>query len=480
MTPGLDEDKVFIVHRGNMQTRHDPYYYLPKFVRLEARVMARSTARLRDYVLAMSGGSTPKKEEEEKYYSDQESGIPFVRVQNLNVDGHLTLDNVKYVNRETHEGLLNRSKVLKDDLLVKITGVGRMAVASVPPIGFEGNINQHIARIRTESRTTSEALAAWLNTDIAEILAKRRSTGGTRPALDYPALRSIPVILDEQVHNELSKAYAQHKQAEAEASELLAGIDEYLLSALGITLPPEPANTVANRIFTAQRKELAGWRLDPLFHSFGLWHAIEEAHVPTKKLGLCCHYLKTGFAAGDDMQLFDNDGVVQLRPTNIDGNRELVFGRNVYLDSSVLIDRPDDVVRPGEVIFNNTNSQELVGKTAYMDICDQSFVCSNHMTRIAVINDELDAEYLTALLNAYQRLKVFFSLCTNWNNQSGVNVDLLRQLPIPLPRKERQTAIAAHIRSIRNEAKRFRQTAENELDAAKRRIEAMLLGDVTL
>ncbi|UZE59168.1 restriction endonuclease subunit S [Aeromonas veronii] len=462
-----------------MQTRHDPYYYLPKFVRLEARVTARSTARLRDYVLALSGGSTPKKEEEEKYYADAESGIPFVRVQNLNVDGHLSLDDVKYVNRETHEGLLNRSKVFQDDLLVKITGVGRMAVASVPPIGFEGNVNQHIARIRTESRATSEALAAWLNTDIAETLAKRRSTGGTRPALDYPALRSIPVILDAQVQKELSEAYAQCKQAEAKANELLAGIDDYLLSELGIILPPEPENTIASRIFTAQRKELAGWRFDPLFHSFGLWHAIEESRIPTKKLGLCCHYLKTGFAAGGDMQLFDNSGVIQLRPTNIDTNRELVFGRNVYLDKSVLMDRPDDVIRPGEVLFNNTNSQELVGKTAYMDIDGESFVCSNHMTRIAVIEDELDAEYLTSLLNAYQRLKVFFSLCTNWNNQSGVNVDLLRQLPIPLPSKEKQMVIAGNIRAIRQEAKRLRQTAETELDAAKRQIEAILFGEET-
>jgi hypothetical protein len=211
-----------------MQARHDPYYYLPKFVRLEARVSARSSARLRDYVVALSGGSTPKKEEEERYYADAETGIPFVRVQNLNADGHLSLDEVKYVNRETHEGLLNRSKVLQDDLLVKITGVGRMAVASVPPIGFEGNINQHIARIRTQSRATSEALAAWLNTDIAETLAKRRSTGGTRPALDYPALRSIPVIFDEQVQKGLSEAYAQYKQSEAKASEILAGIDAYL------------------------------------------------------------------------------------------------------------------------------------------------------------------------------------------------------------------------------------------------------------
>ena len=82
------------------------------------------------------------------------------------------------------------------------------------------------------------------------------------------------------------------------------------------------------------------------------------------------------------------------------------------------------------------------------------------------------------MLNAYQRLKVFFSLCTNWNNQSGVNVELLRQIPIPLPSISKQIAIAEHIRQIRAEAKRLRIEAETALEAAKRRIEALLLGEV--
>ena len=99
------------------------------------------------------------------------------------------------------------------------------------------------------------------------------------------------------------------------------------------------------------------------------------------------------------------------------------------------------------------------------------------MTRIQTISTELNPEYLAALLNAYQRLKVFFSLCTNWNNQSGVNVDLLRQLPIPVPSLSKQTAIANRVGKIRQEAKRLRQQAQTELDAAKRRIEAMLLGE---
>jgi type I restriction enzyme S subunit len=314
------------------------------------------------------------------------------------------------------------------------------------------------------------------------IAATQRATG--QPNINAEEYRSleIPVpdlFMQASLVQRYKSAIHSYESSAAKALDLLVGIDDYLLAELGITLPPEPKNTLASRIFTAQRRELAGWRFDPLFHSFKLWHAIEAAHVPHKKLGLCCHYLKSGFAAGGDMQLFDAGGVIQLRPTNIDANREWTFEKNIYLSEATLIDRPDDIIQPGEVLFNNTNSQELVGKTVYMGITGQPFFCSNHMTRIQTINEELNPEYLAALLNAYQRLKVFFSLCTNWNNQSGVNVDLLRQLPIPIPSLSKQAAIADHISEIRQEAKRLRQQAQTELESAKRRIEAMLLGEAT-
>jgi len=64
-------------------------------------------------------------------------------------------------------------KVLAGDLLVKITGVGRMAVASVVPDGFEDNINQHVCVIKTGSKEISETLAAFLNSDIGEKLASQ-------------------------------------------------------------------------------------------------------------------------------------------------------------------------------------------------------------------------------------------------------------------------------------------------------------------
>ena len=80
---------------------------------------------------------------------------------------------------------LKRSQVSEGDLLIKITGVGRMAIASVAPKNFVGNTNQHMVVVKTGNVAISKYLAHYLNLDIIEKIASRHSTGGTRPALDY-------------------------------------------------------------------------------------------------------------------------------------------------------------------------------------------------------------------------------------------------------------------------------------------------------
>lgn len=168
LSPTLNKNKVFILRKNEVERRLDPFYYVPSLVELEKKVLAKKPKRLRDYVLSIASGATPKTTESEKYYSDNGNGIPFLRVQNLSPTGILEFDDCKYINEATHSGMLKRSQVSAGDLLVKITGVGRMAIASVAPENFEGNINQHICVIRTGSKEISETLAAFLNSDIGK------------------------------------------------------------------------------------------------------------------------------------------------------------------------------------------------------------------------------------------------------------------------------------------------------------------------
>lgn len=256
-------NKIFIVQRSEIEGRLEPEFYKPSIADLEKTIRERSSHKLRDYALSVSGGATPKKTEGEKYYADKETGVPFLRVQNLNTDGTLSLDDCLYINKQTHEGMLSRSQVSEGDLLVKITGVGRMAIASVAPEGFIGNTNQHMVVVKTENKEISKYLARYLNLDIIEKIASRHSTGGTRPALDYPSVKSLPII-EGIDFSPIDKAIELKKQKEIDAQKLLNSIDKFILNELGVSIP-QIADNIVNRIFLTSFKEVAGSRLDPYY-----------------------------------------------------------------------------------------------------------------------------------------------------------------------------------------------------------------------
>lgn len=254
---------MFLINRGEIEGRIDPFYFIPEIVQLENQVRKVSKQRLKDFIISISSGATPSVKEEEQFYSDAENGIPFIRVQNLSATNELMLNDLRYINQETHEKYLKRSQIATGDLLVKITGVGRMAVSSVVPNGFKGNINQHLVAIKTKDHFTSEVLASFLNTNIGEKLASRRATGGTRPALDYTALKSIPIVFKPEIVEIVKQSVEIKKHKEAQAAALLASIDAYLLNELGVVLP---VPSVKKKCFVVNFNQLSGNRFDSNFY----------------------------------------------------------------------------------------------------------------------------------------------------------------------------------------------------------------------
>ena len=137
----------------------------------------------------------------------------------------------------------------------------------------------------------------------------------------------------------------------------------------------------------------------------------------------------------------------------------------------------------GVVLFNNTNSQEWVGKTAYFANEEKRKVyTSNHITAIDVDRSKILPEYLCAILNMYQRHNVFYSICTNWNNQSGIGLDLLKSLYIPLFTNDRreslrkQQQVVDKINNIYREADECLLSANKIMTEAKTKIESMIIG----
>ena len=86
----------------------------------------------------------------------------------------------------------------------------------------------------------------------------------------------------------------------------------------------------------------------------------------------------------------------------------------------------------GDVLFNRTNSYDLVGRTGVYDISGDH-VFASYLVRLITNEDRLDPEYLCAFLNAPIGRRQVMSFATRGVSQTNVNASNLRRILVPLP-----------------------------------------------
>lgn len=435
--------EMFLVKSSEIEGRIDIDFYRPNLTEIEKKILAKSKKRLKDFALSMGSGATPSTTNPE-FYSDK-NGIPLLRVQNLTLNSTVELNNLKYITEDVHENMLKRSQVTDQDLLVKITGVGRMAVAAVPPKEFSGNVNQHIVVVRTGSREKSLYLANYLNLDVIEKLASRRVTGGTRPALDYPALRSIPIIEDIDF-SILENAKKQANQLKQQAKTLLNSINSYLLGELGITLP-ETDNSLNSRMFTVKMSDVGGGAFDP-FTQFNKHYRIEGGKYPNERLDNIA-FLQKG-------QSITSDDIVSGDYPVIAGGQSSPYSHNVCNHK-------------GNVITVSASG----AYSGYVWYHDYSIFASDCTVIFSKDENKLITEFLAEVLKVKQQ-EIY--LLQKGAGQPHVYPNDLAKLNIPLPDKPTQQKIIAHIQAIKAQAATLQAEAEQLLSQAKAEIEQMILG----
>ena len=133
-------------------------------------------------------------------------------------------------------------------------------------------------------------------------------------------------------------------------------------------------------------------------------------------------------------------GILHLRPFNISNCGQIDLASTKFVETDKKLD--NYLLREGDVIFNNTNSEELVGKTAYWDRDEQS-VLSNHMTILRVLErDALDPQFLAFFLLESWFERHFEAICRRHVNQASVNTDRLGALELPPFEASEQKKIA--------------------------------------
>lgn len=159
-----------------------------------------------------------------------------------------------------------------------------------------------------------------------------------------------------------------------------------------------------------------------------------------KAISEVIEFARPGFACNKNNQT--EGGHVHLRTHNISTEGRLNFDLVIRIEPS-MIDPNRASLRKGDVIFNNTNSQELVGKTCLVDR-DYDYGFSNHLTQIRLLDGFLP-DYFVRHINLLWRRGDFAKLCNRWIGQAGINTKALKEIRLRFPPLEEQRRIVLKV-----------------------------------
>ncbi len=119
----------------------------------------------------------------------------------------------------------------------------------------------------------------------------------------------------------------------------------------------------------------------------------------------------------------------------------ITYGGELDLTDTKRIDVPESelekcTVRRGDVLFNRTNSKELVGKTCVYNR-DEMMVLAGFVIRVR-LNEQMLPEFLSAFLNTDFSKAMLLGMCKAAIGQANINAQEMQGIGIYIPPIEKQ------------------------------------------
>ena len=168
--------------------------------------------------------------------------------------------------------------------------------------------------------------------------------------------------------------------------------------------------------------------------------------------------IKAGFSCGKGY--LEGVGVPHIRPMNVTEDGQFTWNGMKRISEEDYLGKESYVLMSGDVLFNNTNSKELVGKTCLI-VEHINGGYSNHMTRIRVLEERCDSRFLAYVIHAAWRRREFLERANKWIGQAGINTRSLGEFQIPLPPLEVQREIVTEMEGYQKVIDGARAVVEN-------------------
>ncbi len=400
--------------------------------------------------------------EKEKIFKEHEKEFPILGV--TNIDG-------VYLNKYVKGKNINQSykKVRSGELAYNPyrVNVGSIGIVQEEYNNFyispayiifgvkEGLLNEYIYLVLSSS---------WFNPYL-----RAATSGSVRQNLTYDLLSQLKVPIPSiQIQKNIIKEW-HNALKEAQKLKLLAKekegmIDDVVLSELDIK-KKEYKKTYD--VLVIRYKNFKRWGIS--YNDYvrqGLLDIKSKYEIiPLKKIIKNLQY-------GTSKKANKTEGVPVLRMNNIingeldTSDLKLIKLSKREFESLKLI--------KGDLLFNRTNSKELVGKVAVFDL-DDDYVFASYIIRVIIDHKKADPYYINMLFNSSIIRNQIDTVSRQIIGQANVNTEELGEFKIPLPPLEIQKNIINKVMKLKQEINRSQNLEQRILEDIKNRIGKMLV-----
>ena len=190
---------------------------------------------LREISEKISKGTTPTNKEISQ--AEDQCSIYFMKVKDISDTGCINVADMERIPLSIHEGILKRSILQTDDVLVSIAGtIGRVAI--LPPELSNSNSNQAIAFIRLKCgyHIIGEFVRLLLRTDRVQNTFQSRIVQGVQPNLSLTEIGNLKFALPNKsvidVWNEIGISIGSYRRFNEQEITNLSALRDALLPKL--------------------------------------------------------------------------------------------------------------------------------------------------------------------------------------------------------------------------------------------------------
>ncbi len=285
---------------------------------------------------------------------------------------------------------------------------------------FDGVCSTDILAFRAKATCESEFLKFIIHSDEFVAHAKSTTSGVQHPRTSWPSLREFRLSLPPLPEQKKIAHILSTVQRAIEAQERI------------IQTTTELKKALMHKLFTEglRNEPQKQTEIGPVPES---WEVVE--------LGELLTIAQYGMSVKGNPE--GNHPI--LRMTNqVDGQ---IVGRNLqYVEISDGEFEKFRVER-GDILFNRTNSLDLVGRTAIFDI-EGEFVFASYLIRLRTDKKKLNPFFLNCYFNTDEIQARLKSIATRAVSQSNISATRLRGFPVPTPRLEEQNDIVTHATTL--------------------------------